>query len=163
MQRGGVFLAILLCCSLCRGQNVFRQDWLQGLLDNIEKTNAGINRSVQQLNQRIQQDVQTRLAEVDQITRDAQKTIAENARSGGQDGSTIIINGNGGTSRSVFSGRTPDGQPYFRDTERTVIGDTLHVHERYYDPETRKMKERRYNLNLKDPNAKPVPIDDEKK
>lgn len=72
-------------------------------------------------------------------------------------GSTILINGAGGVSRTVFSGQTSNGEPYFRDSEDRVVGKILHHTDRIYNPGTRKMEEFRYTLDLTDPEAKPVP------
>ena len=77
----------------------------------------------------------------------------------GTPGSTIVVNGGyGGSSRTIFSGQGPDGEPYFRDSEDRIVGDILHHTDRIYNPARRTMDEFRYTLDLKDPNAKPVPI-----
>lgn len=78
---------------------------------------------------------------------------------GSNTGSTVVINGgSGGSTRVVFSGQGPNGEPYFRDSEDRIVGDVLHHTERVYNPSKKAMDEYRYTLDLKNPNAKPVPV-----
>lgn len=70
-----------------------------------------------------------------------------------------VIQTNDGT-RIVQSGRTSDGKPYVRESTDKIVGDTLRHVERIYDPTTNSTKVHGYTLDLKDPNAKPVPINE---
>ena len=76
----------------------------------------------------------------------------------GPGSSSIIVNGNSGTSRSIQSGTGPDGKPYYVESENVVIGERLFHTDRIYNYTTKNLEERKYSLNLSDPNAKPVTL-----
>lgn len=72
-------------------------------------------------------------------------------------GNNMIVMNNGGTT-IVQSGRTSDGKLFVRESTDKIVGDTLRHVERIYDPAMNTSKVHGYTLDLKDPNAKPVPI-----
>lgn len=154
----GIFGIIFLYAILSRSNAQLNLNWMEGLFDHINKLNQNINENVGRITQDIQDNVQSQLARLDELQKQLNRT---DFTALSRNGNSIIINGSGGTSRTVYSGHTPDGQPYFRDTEERVVGDTLYHYERFYNPKTKNVEESRYTLNLSDPNAKPVPINNE--
>ncbi|XP_029052785.1 uncharacterized protein LOC114880677 [Osmia bicornis bicornis] len=162
--RERVCVAILLVgamlCSGCNGQAVPGTNWLQGLSQSIEALNRNIQQNVQQVNQRVQETVRSNLEQVDQLR--------ENLNEGSGPGNVQIIGGNNNLfvsgqdgTKIVYSGRTSDGKPFVRETTDKVVGDTLRHVDKIYDPATKVSRVHGYTLDLKDPNAKPVPINDD--
>ncbi|XP_017889416.1 uncharacterized protein LOC108630576 [Ceratina calcarata] len=161
-RRVGVAFAIFVATMLCSGSNGQAHagaGWLSGLSESIGALNRNIQQSVQQLNQQVQQTVQANLAQVHQMTNDLNERIATEGNVVQTKGSNIFVSGNGET-KIVQSGRTSDGKPYVRESIDKIVGDTLRHTERIYDPTTKETKVHAYTLDLKDPNAKPVPIND---
>ncbi|KOX79710.1 hypothetical protein WN51_11320 [Melipona quadrifasciata] len=135
-------------------------DWLRGLNENIDALNRNINQNVHQLNRRIHETVQQNLAQVHRMTQNLHEDSSSSSSSiGGGGGSSSVIQSNDGT-RIVQSGRTSDGKPYVRESTDRIVGDTLRHVERIYDPTTNSTKVHGYTLDLKDPNARPVPINE---
>lgn len=156
----GVAFAIFVATMLCSGSNgqaYAGTGWLSGLSESIDALNRNIQQSVQQLNQQVQQTVQANLAQVHRMTDDLKERIATEGAAVQTSGSNILVSGNDGT-KIVQSGRTSDGKPYVRESVDKIVGDTLRHTERIYDPTTKTTKVHGYTLDLKDPNAKPVPI-----
>ncbi|XP_076759194.1 uncharacterized protein LOC143428307 [Xylocopa sonorina] len=153
---GRLSVVILVAATLCSDTN--GQDWLAGLNENIDALNKNIQQNVQHLNRQIHQTVQTNLAQVHRLTDNLHDRITSNVvQMGG--GNNVILTTNDGT-KIVQSGRTSDGKPYIRESTDKIVGDTLRHLERIYDPTTNSSKVHGYTLDLKDPNAKPVPIND---
>ncbi|CAK9807420.1 hypothetical protein ANTQUA_LOCUS5191 [Anthophora quadrimaculata] len=161
---GRMVAAILvgvLLCSGSDGQASVGTDWLSGLSANIDALNRNIQQNVQQLNQRIQETVHGNLEQVHRLTENLNEELATARPATVQaiGGNNVILSGNDGT-KIVQSGRTSDGKPYVRETTDKIVGDTLRHVERIYDPTTNSSKVYGYTLDLKDPGAKPVPIND---
>ncbi|KAK9308865.1 hypothetical protein QLX08_001280 [Tetragonisca angustula] len=155
-------VAIVVAAMSCRsnGQVLGGTDWLRGLNENIEALNRNIQQNVQQLNQRIHETVQENLAHVHRMTENLNEELANAPASVYTvGGGSSVIQSNDGT-RIVQSGRTSDGKPYVRESTDRIVGDTLRHVERIYDPTTNSTKVHGYTLDLKDPNAKPVPINE---
>lgn len=72
-------------------------------------------------------------------------------------GNNVIISNNDGM-KIVHSGRTSDGKPYVRESTDKIVGDILRHVERIYDPTMNTSKVLGYTLDLKDPDARPIPI-----
>ncbi|KOC59162.1 hypothetical protein WH47_11238 [Habropoda laboriosa] len=143
------------------GQVFVGTDWLDGLSANIDALNRNIQQNVQQLNERIQETVQGNLEQVREMTKNLKEELATARPATVQavGSNNVILSSNDGT-KIVQSGRTSDGKPYVRETTDKIVGDTLRHVERIYDPTTNSSKVHGYTLDLKDPNAKPVPIND---
>ncbi|XP_017765226.1 PREDICTED: uncharacterized protein LOC108554452 [Eufriesea mexicana] len=166
MTRGigvGVSVAILVGAMLYSGtdgQTYVGTDWLKGLSQNIDALNRNIQQNVHQLNQRIQETVHGNLAQVYRLTENLNAEAATGPASvQAIGGNNVILSGHDGT-KIVHSGRTSDGKPFIRESTDKVVGDTLRHVERIYDPTTNTSKVHGYTLDLKDPGAKPVPIND---
>ncbi|XP_017796661.1 PREDICTED: uncharacterized protein LOC108577941 [Habropoda laboriosa] len=154
-------IAGALLCSGSDGQVFVGTDWLDGLSANIDALNRNIQQNVQQLNERIQETVQGNLEQVREMTKNLKEELATARPATVQavGSNNVILSSNDGT-KIVQSGRTSDGKPYVRETTDKIVGDTLRHVERIYDPTTNSSKVHGYTLDLKDPNAKPVPIND---
>ncbi|XP_076677540.1 uncharacterized protein LOC143373832 isoform X2 [Andrena cerasifolii] len=155
---GRISVAMLVGAFLCScsGQGILGMDWLSGLTESIGTLNRNIQHNVQQLNQQIQHTVQSNLAQVHRMTENLPKDIGTgNVQLSGV--GNLVLQDNDGTT-IVQSGRTSDGKTFVRKTTDRIVGDTLRHLERIYDPATNTSKMHGYTLNLKDPNAKPVPI-----
>ncbi|XP_043282124.1 uncharacterized protein [Venturia canescens] len=161
MRRAIALLLLVVCVGfkVAFGQGVLGQDFTKNLLANINQLTAGIQNNVQQTVHQIQENVQAHLAQIDRVNKDMAAKLGKDGQYTTTlgNGSTILINGVGGVSRTIFSGQTSNGEPYFRDSEDRVVGNILHHTDRIYNPTTRSMDEFRYTLDLKDPKAKPVP------
>ncbi|CAL7938336.1 unnamed protein product [Xylocopa violacea] len=156
---GRLSVAILVAAALCSSTNG-QADWLAGLNENIDALNKNIQQNVQHLNRQIHQTVQANLAQVHQLTDNLREKIATNVDVAQMiGGNNVILSTSDGT-KIVQSGRTSDGKPYVRESTDKIVGDTLRHLERIYDPTTNSSKVHGYTLDLKDPNAKPVPIND---
>ncbi|XP_015109848.1 uncharacterized protein LOC107036415 [Diachasma alloeum] len=133
-------------------------DWTSDLLSNIHRMTENIHNNVHQIQERVQANVRDHLARIDHLNHDINQRVAEINKEVENAGPTLRINSNGGSSRSIISGHLPNGEPYFRDVEERTIGDTLHRFENVYNPKTQQMERYHTTLDLKDPNAKPVPV-----
>lgn len=159
-MKGVTSVAILLGLLLCSGsdgQRILGMDWLGGLTANIDALNRNIQQNVQELNQRIQDTVQSNLAQVQRATENLNEEVASGRIQSVVGGNNMIVTNNGGTT-IVQSGRTSDGKLFVRESTDKIVGDTLRHVERIYDPAMNTSKVHGYTLDLKDPNAKPVPI-----
>ncbi|XP_011301291.1 uncharacterized protein [Fopius arisanus] len=133
-----------------------QSDWTADLRSNIDRITEDINNNVHQLQQKIHANVQDNLARIDLLKHNIDQQVEkinEDVKNGKQ---TVIING-GGSTRSVISGTLPNGETYFHDIEERKIGDTLHRFESLYNPQTQQVERYHTILDLKDPNAKPIP------
>ncbi|XP_076240881.1 uncharacterized protein LOC143183255 isoform X2 [Calliopsis andreniformis] len=131
-------------------------NWLGGLTESIGELNKNIQQNVQQLNQRVQQTVQENLSQVHQLTGNLNEEMAS-GRMSVSGGNNVVLTNQDGTT-IVQSGRTSDGKEYVRQSTDKIVGDTLRHVDRIYDPATNTSRVHGYTLDLKDPNAKPVPI-----
>lgn len=75
--------------------------------------------------------------------------------------SIVRINSVNGVTRTVMSGRTPDGEPYIRDIEERTNGQYLYHNETSYNPRTKASERIRWRLDLTTPGAKPEILTDE--
>ncbi|XP_003692061.1 uncharacterized protein LOC100868947 isoform X1 [Apis florea] len=162
-MRGGIVASIsvvifvgAMLCSSSDGQVYMGTNWLKDLNENINALNRNIQQNMQQLQQRIHNTVQSNLERAHRLT----ENLANNPNTIQMiGGSSVIVSNNDGT-KIVQSGRTSDGKPYIRESTDKIIGDTLQHIEKIYDPITNTSKMHGYTLNLKDPSAKPVPLND---
>lgn len=74
---------------------------------------------------------------------------------------TMIFNSGNGVTKTVLSGRTPDGEPYVRNIEEYYKGNVLYHNETLYNPKTKTTERIRWKLDLATPGAAPEPIQDE--
>ncbi|XP_012146925.1 uncharacterized protein LOC100879309 [Megachile rotundata] len=151
-----ICLAILVAmCSGSSGQ--WSPDWVSGLSRNIEALNRNIQENVRQVNLGVQEAVRGSLEQARQATNE--KLISGDVQIIG--GNNAIVSNQDGV-KFVRSGHTSDGKPYTRESSEQIVGDVLrHVLKVYY-PATNTTAVHGYTLDLKDPNAKPVPINGDK-
>ncbi|XP_006563633.2 uncharacterized protein LOC726323 isoform X2 [Apis mellifera] len=149
-----IFVGAMLCSS--DGQVYMGTNWLRDLHENINALNRNLQQNMYQLQQRIHNTVQRNLEHAHRLTENLDSNSNMIQMIGGN---SVIVTNNDGT-KIVQSGRTSDGKPYIRESTDKIIGDTLRHIERIYDPITNTSKMHGYTLNLKDPSAKPVPLND---
>lgn len=152
-----VILVGAMLCSISDGQVYMGTNWLKDLHENINALNRNLQQNMYQLQQRIHNTVQRNLEHVHRLTENLDNNSNNMMQMIG--GNSVIVSNNDGT-KIVQSGRTSDGKPYIRESTDKIIGDTLQHIERIYDPITNTSKMHGYTLNLKDPSAKPVPLND---
>ncbi|XP_012288786.1 uncharacterized protein LOC105704282 isoform X2 [Orussus abietinus] len=161
-MRPGASVLLIGLLAVCQGQVMFSNDWMRGLFSSIERLNQDLQGNIQRMNEQIQANLRTQLARVDQLTQDAVRT-AENGSSNqytvvNPGGQSIVVNSGQSAVRTVISGHTKDGQPYFRDSEDKIIGDTLHHTDKSYNAAGDLVNEHKYTLDLKKPDARPEPV-----
>ncbi|KAG7200787.1 hypothetical protein KM043_003161 [Ampulex compressa] len=155
-----LLLSTLLLCSWCAGQGILGANWLQGLHENIDRMNRNINENVRHLNRQIQENVQKQLKQVDELRKNINATGQQRSTLVVGNNGGVYVNGAGGSTRWIYSGQGEDSRPYYRDVEERIVGSVLHRTERVRNPETKGVHEYRYTLDLSDPKAKPVPVED---
>lgn len=160
-------LLVLFCYRAGSGQlfdNSGQLVGLQGVFEGITRMRESLQQNINQLNRQIHDNVRGYFSNVERFHEDLRKKIGANmpSISDTNNGNAIVISSNGGAtigaSRMVYSGYTPNGEPYYRDSERKVKDGILHHFERVYDSKEDRIKEYRYTLDLKDPDAKPVEV-----
>ncbi|XP_012237239.1 uncharacterized protein LOC132911744 isoform X1 [Bombus pascuorum] len=151
-------VATVMLCSRSSGQVYAGTDWLRGLHENIGALNRNIQHNVMQLNQRIQETVQANSAQIHRVTEKLNEELAHGPASVHKIGGNNVIISNNDGMKIVHSGRTSDGKPYVRESTDKIVGDILRHVERIYDPTMNTSKVLGYTLDLKDPDAKPIPI-----
>lgn len=138
-------------------------DWTSDLASNIQRMTEGIQNNVHQIQERIQANIRDHLAGIDHLNQDINQRVAEITKEAEQSGHSVIINSNGGSSRSITSGYLPNGEPYFRDIEERRIGDTIHRFERVYNSTNQQVETYHTLVDVNNPNAKPVLVAKETK
>lgn len=145
-------VAVLLLCGFLllnyQGKMSVNADFVSDILADVSR-----------MNQAIQKSVTAQVARAKGIAEQAVKKAKAGfwpAGSSKTGSSGVILSGTGSNSHFVSSGKDPKGKPYYMETDNVVVGDTLFHTERVYNASTKKIDERRYTVDLLNPNAKPV-------
>ncbi|XP_020295202.1 uncharacterized protein LOC109860494 isoform X2 [Pseudomyrmex gracilis] len=134
-------------------------DWASDLSRDINRMTQDINSQVQSFTRNLHTNVVQPAIEqanraIENLPKDAQGHIISS-------GNTMIFNSGNGVTKSVLSGRTPDGEPYVRNIEEYYRGNVLYHNETLYNPKTKTTKKFSWKLDLATPGATPQLIQDE--
>ncbi|XP_032687930.1 uncharacterized protein LOC116852061 [Odontomachus brunneus] len=151
-------------------------DWTRGLNEDLARMNDNLAHMQENIEHQVQgiiQNVNRQLEntfthQVQPALEEAAKTIQNLPRDEhgriistfGSYGNTVIINNGNGLSKSVFSGRTKEGEPFVRDIEERNDGGILYHREIYYKPNTNTSVKTCWKLDHTTPGATPEILKD---
>ncbi|XP_031847313.1 uncharacterized protein LOC116433399 [Nomia melanderi] len=156
MRATFAILAVVALASRAAGQA--STNWVDALTQNIHALTSDIQRNVGQLNQQIQQTVNTETARAHRLASNLQQGIGAGSVQLVGGGGNVVLTDDRGT-RFVKSGRTSDGNAYVYESSSSIVGDTLRNEVTVRYPALNVSRAFGFTLDLKDVHAKPVPVD----